>query len=208
LLVVFRLSYNNEDSRTNKFCSKISYKYSLVIFTVSSSESLRFFHSGISLAESETIYNILNKTFHVVEEDQEFQFKDSSMLGIVKINFPVPFCDPFFELFSEVWFSLKQVLKDMKRRRGKKGLAVDFSFTGFIQNEEIYHTDIIFQINDVSQKEFEMATEKIEYLVDVVSAELFNVQREMTSPVTYAYDPLRRKWLMEPRRIGFGANRG
>ena len=172
------------------------------------SESLRFSHSGISLAESETIYNILNKTFHVIEEDQEFQFKDPSLLGIVKINFPLPFCDPFFELFSEGWFSMKHVLKDMRRRRGKRGLAVHFYFTGFIQNEEIFQTDIIFQINDVSQKEFEMAIEKIEYLVDAVSAELVKVQQEMTSQVTYAYDPLRRKWLLEPRRIGFEANRG
>jgi hypothetical protein len=30
----------------------------------------------------------------------------------------------------------------------------------------------------------------------------------MTSQVTYAYDPLRRKWLLEPGRIGFEANRG
>jgi hypothetical protein len=53
-----------------------------------------------------------------------------------------------------------------------------------------------------------MAIEKIEYLVDAVSAELVKVQQEMTSQVTYAYDPLRRKWLLEPRRIGFEANRG
>ena len=172
------------------------------------SESLRFFHKGISLAESETIYSILNKTFHVIEENQESQFQDPSLLGVVKINFPVPFCDPFFELFSEGWFNMKQVLKDMRRRRGKRGLAVQFYFTGFIQNEEIYHIDIIFQINDVSQKEFEMAIEKIEYLVDAVPAELVNVQKEMTSPASYAYNPSRRKWLLEPRSIGFEANRG
>ena len=167
------------------------------------SESLRFSHKGISLAESETIYNILNKTFHVIEENQEFQFKDPNMLGIVKINFPVPFCDPFFELFGEGWFSMKHVLKDMRRRRGKRGLAVQFYFTGFIQNEEIFHTDIMFQIDNLSQKEFEMAIETIEYLVDAVSAESVKVQQEGMSPVTYVYDTLRKKWLLEPRRIGF-----
>ncbi len=172
------------------------------------SESLRFSHRGISLAESETIYSILNKTFHVIEENQESQFQDPSLLGVVKISFPVPFCDPFFELFSEGWFGIKHVLKDMRRRRGKRGLAVQFYFTGFIQNEEIFHNEIIFQINEVSQKEFEMAIEKIEYLVDAVSAELVKVQREMTSPASYAYDPSKRKWLLEPRSISFEANRG
>jgi hypothetical protein len=171
------------------------------------SESLRFSHRGISLAESETIYNILNKTFHVIEENQEFQFTDPSLLGTVKINFPFPFCDPFFELFGEGWFSIVHVLKDMRRRRGKKDLAVQFYFTGFIQNEEIFHNDITFQINNVSQKEFEMAIEKIEYLVDAVSAELVKVQQGGTSPVTYVYDTLRRKWLLKPRRMDSKANR-
>jgi hypothetical protein len=95
----------------------------------------------------------------------------------------------------------------MRRRRGKKDLAVQFYFTGFIQNEEIFHNDITFQINNVSQKEFEMAIEKIEYLVDAVSAELVKVQQGGTSPVTYVYDTLRRKWLLKPRRMDSKANR-
>jgi hypothetical protein len=161
--------------------------------------SLRFSHSGISLAESETIYSILGKTFHVIEEDQEFQFKDQSSLGIIKINFPLLFSAQFFELFTEGWFSIKHVLKDMRRRRGKRDLAVLLNFDGFIQDEDIFHIDIIFHMNNLSQKEFEMAIEKIEYLVDAISAELVNVQ-ERTVPAIYAYDTIKRKWLLEPRR--------
>jgi hypothetical protein len=54
-------------------------------------------------------------------------------------------------------------------------------------------------MNNLSQKEFEMAIEKIEYLVDAISAELVNVQ-ERTVPAIYAYDTIKRKWLLEPRR--------
>ena len=160
--------------------------------------SLRFLHSGISLAESETIYNILNKTFPVIEEDRESQFSDQRMQGIIKIHFPFPFCEPFFELFAEGWFSMKNVLKDMRKRRGRRGLTVQFYFEGFIQNEEIYHTDIIFQVNVALPKEFEMAIEKIDYLVDAISTELAKIQ-EKTSPFVYDYDTTRKKWLLRPR---------
>jgi hypothetical protein len=159
------------------------------------STSLRFLHSGISLAESETIYNILNKSFQVIEDDQEFQFNDQRMQGIVKIHFPLPFSESFFELFAEGWFNMKNVLKDMRRRRGRRGLAVQLSFEGFIRNEEIIHTDITLQLNDTLPKEFEMAIEKIDYLVDAISTELAKKQ-ERTSPSIYAYDTTRKKWLL------------
>lgn len=157
--------------------------------------SLRFLHSGISLAESETIYNILNTSFEVIEDDREFQFNDQSMQGIVKIHFPLPFCESFFELFAEGWFSMKNVLKDMRKRRGRRGLEVQLSFEGFIQNEEIIYTDIILQLNDTLPKEFEMAIEKIDYLVDAISAELSKIQ-ERISPFVYVYDTTRKKWLL------------
>ena len=64
--------------------------------------SLRFLHSGISLAESETIYNILNKTFQVIEEDREFQFSDQSMQGIIKIHFPFPSVNHFLSCLPRV----------------------------------------------------------------------------------------------------------
>ena len=161
--------------------------------------SLRFSHSGISLSESETIYNILNKNFQVIEDDREFQFEDQRQQGIIKIHFPFPFCEPFFELFAEGWFSMKNVLKDMRKRRGRRCLEVQLSFEGFIQNEEILHKDIILQLNDTLPKEFEMAIEKIDYLVDAISTELAKIQ-EKTSPFVYAYDTTRKKWLLRSYR--------
>ena len=153
---------------------------------------VRFSHTGISIAESETIYNILNKTFHV-EEDEEF-LKNQNVTGGVKIDFPLPFCEQFFELFMEGWFNMKHVLKDMKRRRGKRALTVQFYFDGLIQNEKILHFDLVFQLINRDQKEFEMAIEKIEYLVDTIVLELSEIMSK-TSLLIYTYDPLRRKWI-------------
>ena len=153
---------------------------------------VRFSHTGISIAESETIYNILNKTFHV-EEDEEF-LKNENVTGGVKIDFPLPFCEQFFELFTEGWFNMKHVLKDMKRRRGKRALSVQLHFDGLIQDEKILHFDLVFQLINNDQKEFEMAIEKIEYLVDTIVLELSEIMNE-TSLLTYTYNPLRRKWI-------------
>ena len=156
------------------------------------SRGVRFSHTGISIAESETIYNILNKTFHV-EEDEEI-LENQNVTGGVKIDFPLPFCEQFFELFTEGWFNMKHVLKDMKRRRGKRALTVQFYFDGLIQNEKILHFDLVFQLNNKDQKEFEMAIEKIEYLVDTIVLELSEIMNK-TSLQIYTYDPLRRKWI-------------
>jgi hypothetical protein len=153
---------------------------------------VRFSHTGISIAESETIYNILNKTFNV-EEDEEF-LKNQNVTGGVKIDFPLPFCEQFFEIFTEGWFNMKHVLKDMKRRRGKRALTVQFYFDGLIQNEKILHFDLVFQLINIHQKEFEMAIEKIEYLVDTIVLEVSEIMNK-TSLLIYTYDPLRRKWI-------------
>ncbi len=167
--------------------------------TVSENDAnLRFSHIGISLSESETIYNILNKTFRVVEDDQESQFSEEGLQGTIKIDFPLPFCEPFFQLFAEGWFSMKQVLKDMRKRRGKTGLELQIYFAGFIQDNEIFHTKILFQMADLSPKEFEMAIEKIDYIVDIILAELVKIQNTHTT-VIYFYDILRRKWVRRNR---------
>jgi hypothetical protein len=163
------------------------------------STRLRFSHSGISISESETIYNIFNKNFQVIEDDREFLFDDRTQQGIIEIHFPFPFCEPFFELFAEEWFSMKNVLKDMRKRRGRSGLRIQLSFEGIIENEEIIHRDVVLQLNDTLPKEFDMAIEKIDYLVDAISTELAKIQ-ETTSPFVYAYDTARKKWLLRSCR--------
>jgi hypothetical protein len=159
-----------------------------------SGRSVRFSHIGISLAESETIYSILNGTFHVLEDDQEYLFSDQSIAGTVKFSFPYPFSDSFFELFAEGWFKLKHVLKDMKRRRGNKDLVIQFYFDGLVQDEGIVHFGLLFQLSNLNQKEFEMGLEKIEYHVDTITTELSKMP-ERGSQSIYSYNPLRRKWI-------------
>jgi hypothetical protein len=167
---------------------------------------VRFSHVGISLAESETIYGILNGTFHVLEEDQENFFNDTSAVGSIKFSFPYPFSDPFFDLFSEGWYQIKHVLKDMKRRRNKD-LEVQFHFDGLLRDEGVVHFGLIFQLKNLNQHEFEMAIEKIEYQVDTITMELFK-KREAGPTYTYTYNVAKRRWIRrsEPNETRAGGN--
>ena len=171
-----------------------------------SSRRVRFSHIGISLAESETIYGILNGTFHVLEEDQENFFNDTSTAGSIKFSFPYPFSDPFFDLFSEGWYQIKHVLKDMKRRRNKD-LEVQFYFDGLLRDEGVVHFGLIFQLKNLNQHEFEMAIEKIEYQVDTITMELFK-KREAGPMYTYIYNVAKRRWIRrsEPYETRAGGN--
>ena len=171
-----------------------------------SSRRVRFSHIGISLAESETIYGILNGTFHVLEEDQENFFNDTSAVGSIKFSFPYPFSDPFFDLFSEGWYQIKHVLKDMKRRRNKD-LEVQFYFDGLLSDEGVVHFGLIFQLKNLNQHEFEMAIEKIEYQVDTITMELFK-KREAGPTYTYTYNVAKRRWIRrsEPNETRAGGN--
>ena len=83
----------------------------------------------------------------------------------------------------------------MRKRRGRSGLEIQLSFEGIIENEEIIHRDVVLLLNNTLPKEFEMAIEKIDYLVDAISTELATIQ-ERTSPFVYAYDTARKKWLL------------
>jgi hypothetical protein len=160
-----------------------------------------FSHIGISLAESETIFGILNSVFHVMEEDLEDLFNDQSVPAGVKLSFPYPFSDAFFELFAEGWFQIKHVLKDMRRRRGNREFRVQFSFDSFLRDKEIVHAGLVFKLKNLSQREFEMGLEKIEYQVDMVTMESSG-RSEGGDPYTYVYNPLRRKWMQQNDYLG------
>jgi hypothetical protein len=136
----------------------------------------------------------------VIEEDLEALFTERSVAGRVKLSFPYPFSDAFFELFAEGWFEIKHVLKDMKKRRGKTEFEVQFYFDGFLRNEVIAPVDIIFKLMNLIQREFEMALEKIEYQVEIVTMESSG-KPPGGAPYTFTYDRLRRKWIQQKDQL-------
>jgi hypothetical protein len=149
-----------------------------------------FYHYGISLWEIEIIYDTLNRSFEV--EEKQLLPDDPQYVSMVEIGFPVQYGESFFqvEFTMDSWFKLKGVIKDIKRRRGKKGIKAFFRFAGFANNNKV---SIVFPVLSKSDRQFEMGIEKIEYLVDIVP-----VQLQLIPPgaeeICYLYDEASYKW--------------
>jgi hypothetical protein len=143
-----------------------------------------FHHYGISPWEIEVIFDTLSRSFEV--EEKQRQPDDPAYVSAIEIGFPLPYDEDFFRTFTmESWFKIKGVIKDIKRRRGGKGLKTLLRFAGT--------PDISFQLIHRGDRHFEMAVEKMEYLVDVVPVQIKSVPGG-TVEVLFNFDEATYKW--------------
>jgi hypothetical protein len=95
------------------------------------------------------------------------------------------------------WSKIKDVLKEMKRRRGGKGLKIILSFRGL--SEEL-NTTILFSLQSgKGLSEFNNAIEKIEYLVDVIPLQVQDLIGKVEK-IVYVYDESSYKWVPQLSR--------
>jgi hypothetical protein len=143
-----------------------------------------FYHYGVSLWEIEIIYDTLNRSFEV--EEKQLQPDDSQFVSMIEVGFPVPFDESFFQTFTmESWFKIKGVIKDVKRRRGRKGVKAFIRFAG--------SPAVVFPLLNKGDRQFEMGIEKLEYLVDVVPLQIKSIPPN-TEEVWFSYDEASYKW--------------
>ncbi len=143
-----------------------------------------FYHYGISLWEIEIIYDTLNRSFEV--EEKQLQPDDPQFVSMIEVGFPVPFDESFFQTFTmESWFKIKGVIKDVKRRRGRKGVKAFIRFAG--------SPAVVFPLLNKGDRQFEMGIEKLEYLVDVVPLQIKSIPPD-TEEVWFSYDEVSYKW--------------
>jgi hypothetical protein len=81
------------------------------------------------------------------------------------------------------------MLKEMKHRRGSKGLKVTLSFTGKTHDT----SEVTFSLTNLENYAFEMAIEKLEYMVDIILSQIKNSQ--YLEKVFYTYDQTSSKWI-------------
>lgn len=147
-----------------------------------------FRYSGASPWEIETLYDTLSRSYTV--EDGEIPIEDPQFVTLIEIGFPVPFGEAFFQEFTmESWFKVKGVLKDMKRRRGRKGVKTYIRFSGFDGGK----TPLVFPLMSKGDRQYEMGVEKLEYLVDIVPLQLKTVPKD-AEEVWYSYEEVTFKW--------------
>ncbi len=83
---------------------------------------------GVSPFEIEVIFKTLSK-FSLV--DEKILVEEPNYVSVLNIEFPVPYDEYFFQSFGlDSWQNIKDLFKEMKRRRGRKGLKILLSFSG------------------------------------------------------------------------------
>lgn len=143
-----------------------------------------FRYYGISPWEIEVIYDTLNRSFDV--DENQLQPDDPQYVSMIEIGFPLKYDEAFFQAFTmESWFKIKGVIKDVKRRRGRKGVKTYIRFEG--------KPAVVFPLTTKNDRQFEMSIEKLEYLVDVIPIQMKAIPAG-TEEVWFAYDDASYKW--------------
>ena len=150
---------------------------------------------GISPWEIEVIYNLFNEKFNIIQEETE-QNKEN-FVSALTIDIPLPFNEEFFKWFEfKVWERVKQIIKEMKRRRGKgNAIIVEILFTG--------KPNVRF-VTDLSENHnFNSAIEKIDFVVELLPYHLndSNIPND-PSEVLYKYDIESGKWKLNSVLVG------
>jgi hypothetical protein len=126
-----------------------------------------------------------------IEKEYPFVIDNDYSITYIELSFPCRFDDAFLNIITpERWHSIKNVIKEIKHRRGKIPLVVLLKYIGAIN----VNCSIVFCIKNKLGKQFEMAIEKIEYLVDVIPSQL-NILPETISEVVYHFDDSSAKWI-------------
>ncbi len=150
----------------------------------------KFYYYGLSPFEIEAIYSTLKRFFRAVE-DQQLQANDASYASMIEIGFPIPFDESFFKVLTlEGWFRIKSLIKEMKRRRGKKGIKIFLRFDGFMER---INSQLLFSLLNKNDRDFEIGLEKIEYLVDIIPIQLDKLPAN-AELIEYSYDEASHKW--------------
>lgn len=148
-------------------------------------------HFGISPFEIEVIYNTLSK-FSLVDEGK-ILVEESEYVSLLNIEFPVAYDEYFFQSFGfDNWQKIKYVLKEMKRRRGRKRFKITLSFCGISTD---INSKLVFSLTSEIGPQFEYAIEKIEHIIDTIHVEIKNLESKRQS-MSYTYDVIAMKWVL------------
>lgn len=145
---------------------------------------LKYF--GLSPAEVEVLFNLLRDPFEVAEDPLEEI--DESFVSMIVMNFPLAYEKSFFKSFGmDRWERVKEVLKNLKWRRGRRGVLLTIRFEG--------SPAVAFDLKTDDDKTFGKALETMEYLMDVILFQISSkILPEDVGEVSYAFDGEEFRW--------------
>lgn len=152
-----------------------------------------FGHSGTSIPETEIVYHILSSMLGSVEEE-EIATNDSRIYTVLEIGFPVLYGDDFFALFTaDKWRKLKNVITEIKKRRGKSQMKIEFSFPGVCGVRGATTTRLVLQTMETDYKNVERAIDRVEVLVEIIESQMSEMPADVLE-MTYCYESTHARW--------------
>jgi hypothetical protein len=133
---------------------------------------IRINHTGLSTGEIEAINNLFSKyTVHETKTDHDFEYA-----SILELEFIKDIQISFFDFLSiDKWAILIEIIKNIKKRRGKKGLRFKTSITevskyngsnGHYDEEPVILKKTVFLLNHRNDLDFNKGLERIEIAIE------------------------------------------
>ena len=133
---------------------------------------IRINHTGLSTGEIEAINNLFSKyTVHETKTDHDFEYA-----SILEFEFIKDIQIAFFDFLSiDKWAFLIEIIKNIKKRRGKKGLRFKTSITeinkyngsnGYYDEDPVILKKTVFLLNHRNDSDFNKGLERIEIAIE------------------------------------------
>jgi hypothetical protein len=133
---------------------------------------IRINHTGLSTGEIEAINNLFSKyTVNETKTDQDFEYA-----SILEVEFVKDIQIAFFDFISiDNWAFLIEIIKNIKKRRGKKGLRFKTAITevnkyngsnGYYDGEPVILKKTAFLLNHRNDLDFNKGLERIEIAIE------------------------------------------
>lgn len=162
---------------------------------LSQEPAVNFRYYGISPWEIEVLYSYFNSKFRIIQE--EIQQLDDDFVSYLELVIPLEFNERFFEWFDlRRWEKVKDLLKEMKRRRGSgNALKIKMDFQG--------DPEIQFIVDVEDKIWYNNAIEKMDFVLELLPYHLDpeKIPKEITT-VTYHFDPKSARWRLRTALAG------
>ena len=115
----------------------------------------------LSPFEHEALYRILKKSFRL-EHPSYTELIDEELATRINVTFHYPYITTIFtDVLQENWRDLKELLRQVRYRRGKAGAAVTFTFIGD-------NRSLVFRSGTLEEKELSSALDQIGHLTGIL----------------------------------------
>jgi hypothetical protein len=142
----------------------------------------------LSPFEHEALYRILRKGFRV-QHPSYTELVDEHLATRINVTFHYPYVTTIFtDVLQENWRDLKELLRQVRYRRGKAAAAVTFTFVGDDRR-------LIFKSGILEEKELSSALDQVGHLTGILGQMLRSETMEKSLRIVEAeYDKSSDRW--------------